>query len=91
MLIMVLALYFQLTPATMVAETPEVVELARLLHLKTSDVVELLNVFQHCDPYLNRRDVMISPLLLPCKRVWQRQANDEQLQELAKELKAYFE
>lgn len=89
-LIIVLALYFQLTPATMVAATPEVIELARLLRLPTSDIVTLLNVFLHCDPYMNRRDVIFSPLLLPCQQVWQRFANDKNLPVLAEELKEYF-
>lgn len=92
MLILVLDLYFRLTPATMVRETPEVQELARLLKISTADVVELLEVFQHCDPYLNRRDVTFSPLLLPCQSVWQRYGNDdtEALATFAEQLKEYF-
>ena len=92
MLIMVLNLYFQLTPATMVSETPEVQQLARLLKIAGSDVVELLDVYQHCDPYLNRQEVLLSPLLLPCQQVWQRFGNDDpnQLADYAKELEAYF-
>ena len=92
MLIMVLNLYFQLTPATMVSETPEVQQLARLLKVAGSDVVELLDVYQHCDPYLNRQEVLLSPLLLPCQQVWQRFGNDDpnRLADYAKELEAYF-
>jgi len=54
--------------------------------------VELLEVFQHCDPYLNRRDVTFSPLLLPCQTVWQRYGNGdtEELAALAGQLKEYF-
>jgi len=91
-LIMVLNLYFQLTPATMVAETPEVQQLARLLKLKTADVVDILDVFQHCDPYLNRQDVTFSPLLLPCEQVWQRFGNEEPnvLDAFASQLQEYF-
>jgi hypothetical protein len=92
MLILVLDLFFRLTPATMVARTPEVQELARLLKLPASDVEELLNIYQHCDPYLNRRDVLFSPLLQPCLTVWQRYGNDniEDLAALAEELKEYY-
>jgi hypothetical protein len=92
MLILTLDLYFRLTPATMVKETPEVQELARLMKISTADVVELLEVFQHCDPYLNRRDVTFSPLLLPCQSVWQRYGNDdtEALATYAEQLKEYF-
>ena len=92
MLVLVLDLYFRLTPATMVKETPEVQELARTLKLSNSEVVELLEVFQHCDPYLNRRDVTFSPLLLPCQNIWQRYGNGdtEALAALASQLTAYF-
>lgn len=91
-LTLVLDLYFQLTPQTMVSATPEVQELARLLRLKADDVVEVLDVFQHCDPYLNRRDVTFSPLLLPCQQVWQRYGNEDPnaLHAHAEELKAYY-
>ncbi len=91
-LILVLDLYFQLTPQTMVSETPEVVELARLLKLDVSDVVEVLDVFQHCDPYLNIREVTFSPLLLPCQQVWQRYGNQdtELLHAHAEELREYY-
>jgi len=92
MLTMVLDLYFQLTPQTMASETPEVQALARMLKLETADVVEVLDVFQHCDPYLNRRDVTFSPLLLPCQLVWQRYANQDPdlLHQYAEELKEFF-
>ena len=91
MLILVLNLYFQLTPSTMVSQTPEVQQLARMLKLKSDDVVELLGIFQCCDPYLSRTGVVFSPLLVPCKQVWQRFANTpEELETLAEELKAYF-
>ena len=93
MLILILDLYFRLTPITMVAETPEVQELARLLKLRPQAVVEAMEVFQHCDPYLNRKDAMIiSPLLLPCQQVWRRfgNANTEDLASYAEQLKDYF-
>lgn len=91
MLAMVLNLYFQLTPSTMVSETPEVQQLARLLKLKSDDILELLTVYQCCDPYLNRTDVVFSPLLVPCQQVWQRFADDPNLLAgYAEELRAYF-
>lgn len=91
-LIMVLDLYFRLTPATMVALTPEVQELARLLKHKAAEVVEVLDVFQLCDPYLNRTEVTFSPLLLPCQQVWQRFGNQNPavLADFATQLKEYF-
>lgn len=92
MLILILDEYFRLTPITMVAETPEVQQLARLLKLKAQEVVDVLEVFQHCDPYLNRKDVIISPLLAPCQQIWRRfgNANTEELASYAEQLKEYF-
>jgi hypothetical protein len=91
-LIIILDLYFRLTPGTMVAETPEIQELARLLRTKTSVVVEIMEIYQVCDPYLNRSEIVLSPLLRPCQRVWQRFGNDrpEKLAALAAQLKDYF-
>ena len=92
MLTLILDLYFRLTPITMVAETPEVQELARLLKVRPQEVAEVLDVFQHCDPYLNKKNVMISPLLLPCQQVWRRfgNANPEDLASYADQLKEYY-
>ena len=92
MLILILDLYFQLTPSTMVSQTPEVIQLARLTGLKAQDVVEVLDVFQICDPYLERNEVTLSPLLMPCQQVWQRMAGKEpqDIHALAEELKEYF-
>ena len=92
MLILILDLYFRLTPATMVIETPEIQELARLIKVTPLEVVDAMDVFQHCDPYLNRKDVTFSPLLLPCTEVWRRfgNANTEELASYAAQLKEFF-
>ena len=92
MLILILDLYFRLTPNTMVVETPEIQELARLIKVRPLEVVDAMEVFQHCDPYLNRKDVTFSPLLLPCTEVWRRfgNANTEELASYADQLKEYF-
>ena len=92
MLIMILDLYFRLTPITMVPQTPEVAELAQLLKLSPQLVADVLDVFQHCDPYLNRKDVTFSPLLLPCTQLWQRfgNADTRQLASFAEQLSEYF-
>ena len=91
-LILILDLYFRLTPITMVPETPEVQELARLLKVSAGEVAEVMDVFQHCDPYLNCRDVTFSPLLLPCQQVWQRfgNASTESLASFASQLIEYY-
>ena len=92
MLILILNLYYQLTPSTMVAETPEVAELARLIGLKAKDVVHVMDVFQICDPYLERNEVTLSPLLLPCQQVWQRMSDKEpqEIHAMAEQLKEYY-
>lgn len=91
-LTLILDRYFRLTPATMVSTTPEVQELARLLKVPASLVTEVLEVLQHCDPYLNRRDVTFSPLLLPCQNIWQRFGNSDinTLASYAKQLEEYY-
>lgn len=92
MLVIILDLYFRLTPLTMVKDTPEVRELASLLQIPTPLVVDVLEVFQHCDPYLNRKDKTESALLAPCQKTWNRYANidNRALTAYAEELKAYF-
>ena len=103
MLILILDVYFCLTPITMVPETPEVQELAKLMKLKPEEVAEVMEAFQHCDPYLrstsdrlasakNRKDVVWNNLLLACQQVWRRFGNAEQqdLASYANQLKEYF-
>lgn len=92
MLVLILDLYFRLTPLTMVKETPEVREMASLLQIPVSLVVDVLEVFQHCDPYLSRKDKTEHPLLAPCQETWNRFANidNRALIAYAEELKAYF-
>lgn len=91
-LILILNLYFQLTPQTMVTQTPEVGQLARKVQLKAQDIVEVLDVYQICDPYLERSEVTFSPLLLPCQQIWQRMSDKEpqDLHALAEQLLEYF-
>ena len=91
MLVLILDLYFQLTPATMVEQTPEVREVAKLLRIDREKVVEVLDIYQMCDPYLNRNDITLSALLKPCQLMWQQYAalNDDnrRLTETAQDLK----
>lgn len=91
-LIMILDLYFRLTPSTMQAETPEVVELSRLLQLPVGTVVEVMEVFQFCDPILRRDEFTIHPLLEACQEVWDRYGNGrpELLAAEAAQMKNYF-
>lgn len=92
MLILILDLYFRLTPITMVPETPEVQELARLMKVRPQEVAEVMEVFQYCDPYLKRRDAIANPLYKPCQLIWRRfgNADTEELASYASQLKEYF-
>ena len=92
MLTLILDLYFRLTPITMVPETPEVQELAKLIKMKPQKVTEVMDVFQHCDPYLNRKDASDGLLLSHCREIWRRYGNaeTEQLVSYAEQLKDYF-
>ena len=92
MLIMILDLYFRLVPATMVTSTPEIQELARLMRIKAQTVVEVMDIYQVCDPYLNRTEVVLDPLINPCQQIWERfgNGNPEQLSALAAQLREYF-
>jgi hypothetical protein len=92
MLILVLDLYFRLTPITMVPETPEIQELGRLMKIPAREVADIMDIYQHCDPYLNRKEVVFSPLFPACQDIWQRYGNmdTEQLASYAQQLKAYF-
>ncbi|MBE6266424.1 MAG: hypothetical protein E7102_08145 [Prevotella ruminicola] len=91
-LTLILDLYFRLTPITMVAETPEVQELAKLMKQKPEAVVDVFEAFQICDPYLNRKDLAVGDLALACQQVWRRfgNANPEELASYAEQLKEYF-
>ena len=92
MLILILDLYFRLTPITMVKDTPEVQELARLIKVSAPEVVEVLETFQYCDPYLKRKGEPAAHLIGPCKQVWRRfgNADTEELVSFASQLKDYF-
>lgn len=93
MLVLILDEYFRLTPITMVPETPEVQALAKMMKLNPQEVVDVMEAFQHCDPYLNRKDEKGGELLEACQQVWRRFGNSEpqDLASYAEQLKEYFE
>ena len=92
MMVMILDLYFRLTPITMVEETPEIQELAKMMNIAPTLILDVMDVYQFCDPYLNRDDMIISPILIPRQQVWQRFGNNnpEKLAALAAQMKEYF-
>lgn len=92
MLTLVLDLYFQLTPITMVAETPEVADLAKLMRQKPQAIAEAMSVYQCCDPYLKRKNKVDSPLLPACQALWNKYAsqNPDVLTSQAERLREYF-
>lgn len=94
-LIMILNLYFQLTPVTMVPETPEIEDLSHLIAVSADQITQIMDIFQFCDPYLNRHSPptkISSSLLEPCQEIWNRFGNKDPraLYTLASELKDYF-
>lgn len=92
MLTIILDLYFRLTPITMVSETPEVTECAHRLSIKTEQVVEVLCIYQTCDPILHRPIPPSTPLTTACREVWKRYSNEEpdQLADTVIRLAEYF-
>lgn len=91
-LIIILDLYFHLTPITMVIETSEIQELAKLMDITPEVIVEVMDAFQQCDPYFNRVTLKVSPLFESCHDIWQRygNGNPQELAALASQLKEYF-
>ncbi len=91
-LVMMLNLYFQLTPLTMVSETPEVRQMSSRLKIPVTLVVEVLECFQHCDPYLKRTDASTSPLQEDCQEIWRRYSQEDprKLSAYAMQLKDYY-
>jgi len=79
-------------PATMVAGTPEVEALAKMLHMKAQEVADIMRVYQTCDPFLDEEEGRKSPLYEPCRSIWRRFGNSdpEKLSALAAQLKDYW-
>ena len=91
-LIIILDQYFRLTPITMVKDTPEIQDMAKLLKLKPELIVEIMEIFQLCDPYLNKDMMIVDDLLHPCQQIWKRYGNDnpQKLAAYAAQLKEFF-
>lgn len=92
LLIMTLDLYFRLTPNTMVAETPEIVELAKLTKVKPDDIVTIMRAYQAVDPYLTNDSPVSPTLLAACEEVWKRFGNEDpqKIAATAAQLKEYW-
>lgn len=91
-LIIILDLYFQLTPITMVPETPEIIDLGKLMKVSPKLIAEVMAVYQYCDPYLNRQKAPESKVFEACKDIWNRygNGNPDKLNQLAIKLQEYF-
>ena len=91
MLTIILSLYFELTPNTMVSETPEVLDMASMLGIKPEQIVYILDIYQTFDPILKRQPLPPSPLNDEAHHIWQRFYNEQDmLQTTAGKLKEYF-
>lgn len=91
-LTIILDLYFQLTPVAMVAETPEIIDLGKLIKVSPQVVEEAMLAFQYCDPYLNRQQAPEINVMEPCKEIWHRygNGNPDKLNQLAASLEEYY-
>ena len=99
MLIIILDLYFRLTPITMVVETPEIQDLSRLLKLPAQDIVNIMHIYQQCDPYLKPhprplsfREGSLESITSACQAQWRQYGNGDPtaLAEYASKLKEYY-
>ncbi len=92
LLILTLDLYFRLTPNTMVAETPEITELAKLTKVKPDDMVTIMRAYQAVDPYLTSESPVSPTLLGACEEVWKRFGNEDpqKIAATAAQLKEYW-
>ena len=92
MLIMILNTYFRLTPNTMVVETPEIKDMAKKLDISPEMIVEVMEVFQQCDPYLNRTSIETSIYKEVCTDIWDQYGNEnpEKLSSTAAQLEELF-
>lgn len=92
-LVVILDLYFRLTPSTMVAQTPEVKTLASRLAIPVTRVIEVLMWFLHLDPYVHRHVSDLEPSLQePCQTVWQQYGymDTQRLSSYADQLMDFF-
>lgn len=94
-LIMILDLYFRLIPSTMVKETPEVRELARLIKMKEEEIVGLMKVFRSEEQGARseeREARSEGQEASVCGEVWKRWCESpEKLATYASQLREYFQ
>lgn len=92
MLILILDLYFCLTPLTMTASTPEVQELAALMSVSAGDVAEVLHGYLVADPCINNRVAVTDRYAEPCRKIWKRLGNGDtkQVKAAAMKFMPYF-
>ena len=92
MLIIILDLYFRLIPSTMTIETPDVRDVADLLDIDPGNVVDILEIYQYCDPFMRHTDTLMDPMLPPCHKIWERYSEKDPtlLSSTAKQLREYF-
>lgn len=91
-LFIILDLYFRLVPTSMVPDTPEVEELAREIKSTPQEIAGIMQIFQVCDPFIKHEDLIITPLLPACMKVWRRfeHIEPDKLSAIAAQLKEYW-
>lgn len=71
-LILILHVYFTLTPNCMVESTPEIIELAQLTKTPVEEIVKFMKVFQCFDPILQREPPVLSPIIHEAREIWEK-------------------
>lgn len=91
-LILILDLYFRLTPNTMAPSTPEIIHLGKLIKVQPALIVTVMRLFLGLDPYISQPRDTSHPLFPACHEIWNRYGNQEPevLAALAAQLKEYF-
>lgn len=91
-LILILDLYFRLSPNTMTPSTPEIIHLGKLIKVQPALIVTIMRLFLGLDPCLSQPQETTHPLYPVCHEMWKRYGNQEPevLAALAAQLKEYF-
>lgn len=92
MIAVITSLYFRLTPTTMVTETPEVIDTAKLLGIKPETVESVLHMLQQFDPLTKRERTaaLPQPVADTAHTIW-RMFNNMMPEAMEKKVEQYME
>lgn len=91
-LILILHVYFTLTPNCMVESTPEIVELSKLTKTPAEEIVKFMKVYQTFDPILRRNPAVLSPIIHQAREIWDKyyELSQSRFDKDVEKIKAYF-